>query len=96
MRSRGGILNRSKAVQKRFEVLRLPVKNRDRRAHHRGQPVCAPHLQHLYAYLLENHFVQGVRDIKKEYLPIFSRMRSRKFKMEIHPGRKWCRRKSRG
>jgi hypothetical protein len=33
----------------------------------------APHLRHLYAYLLENHFVQGLRDINEAYLPIFSR-----------------------
>ncbi len=38
-----------------------------------GNLCVAPHLQHLYAYLLENHFFQGVRDIKEEYLSIFSR-----------------------
>lgn len=33
----------------------------------------APHLQHLYAYLLENNFIQPIRDYRQEYLPIFSR-----------------------
>ena len=33
----------------------------------------APHLQHLYAYLLENHFIQAIKDYNECYLPIFSR-----------------------
>ena len=33
----------------------------------------APHLQHLYAYLLENNYIQAIRDYRPEYLPIFSR-----------------------
>jgi hypothetical protein len=33
----------------------------------------APHLQHLYAYLLENHFIQAVKDYNECYLPIYSR-----------------------
>lgn len=33
----------------------------------------APHLQHLYAYLLENHFIQAIKDFNECYLPIFSR-----------------------
>ena len=33
----------------------------------------APHLRHLYAYLLENHSIQGMRDYDEAYLPIFSR-----------------------
>jgi hypothetical protein len=33
----------------------------------------APHLQHLYAYLLENNYIQPIRDYRPEYLPIFSR-----------------------
>jgi len=33
----------------------------------------APHLQHLYQYLLENNFIQPIRDYREEYLPIFSR-----------------------
>jgi hypothetical protein len=33
----------------------------------------APHLQHLYAYLLENNYIQSIRDYRPEYLPIFSR-----------------------
>jgi hypothetical protein len=33
----------------------------------------APHLQHLYAYLLENHFIQAVKDYNDCCLPIFSR-----------------------
>ena len=33
----------------------------------------APHLRHLYAYLLENHLIQGLRDINERFLPIFSR-----------------------
>ncbi len=33
----------------------------------------APHLRHLYAYLVENHLIQGMRDINEKYLDIFSR-----------------------
>jgi hypothetical protein len=33
----------------------------------------APHLQHLYAYLVENNYIQPIRDYRPEYLPIFSR-----------------------
>jgi hypothetical protein len=33
----------------------------------------APHLQHLYAYLAENHFIQAIKDFNECYLPIFSR-----------------------
>lgn len=33
----------------------------------------APHLQHLYAYLIENNYIQAIRDYRPEYLPIFSR-----------------------
>jgi hypothetical protein len=33
----------------------------------------APHLRHLYTYLVENGFIHGLRDIHEEYLPIFSR-----------------------
>jgi hypothetical protein len=33
----------------------------------------APHLQHLYAYLLENHFIQRIKDYNECYLPITSR-----------------------
>lgn len=33
----------------------------------------APHLQHLYAYLLENHYIQAIKDYNECYLPIFSR-----------------------
>jgi len=33
----------------------------------------APHLQHLYAYLVENHFIQAIKDYNECYLPIFSR-----------------------
>ena len=33
----------------------------------------APHLQHLYDYLIENNFIQAIRDYRPEYLPIFSR-----------------------
>ena len=32
-----------------------------------------PHLRHLYAYLTEIHFIQGLRDINETHLPIFSR-----------------------
>jgi hypothetical protein len=31
-----------------------------------------PHLQHLYDYLIENKFIQPIRDYRPEYLPIFS------------------------
>ena len=33
----------------------------------------APHLQHLYAYLLENNYIQSICDYRPEYLPILSR-----------------------
>src|SRR5436309_860420 len=33
----------------------------------------APHLRHLYSYLLENHFIQSIRDYNDAFLPIFSR-----------------------
>jgi hypothetical protein len=33
----------------------------------------APHLQNLYAYLIENHFVESIEKHNVEYLPIFSR-----------------------
>ena len=33
----------------------------------------APHLRHLYSYLLENHFIQSIRDYNEAFLPIFSR-----------------------
>jgi hypothetical protein len=33
----------------------------------------APNLQHLYAYLLENRFIQPIRDYNDAFLPIFSR-----------------------
>lgn len=33
----------------------------------------APHLQHLYAYLVENHCVESIKNHNVEYLPIFSR-----------------------
>jgi hypothetical protein len=32
-----------------------------------------PHLQHLYAYLLENHYIQTIKDYNEACLPIFSR-----------------------
>lgn len=33
----------------------------------------APHLRHLYSYLLENHFIQAVQDYDEACLPILSR-----------------------
>ena len=33
----------------------------------------APHLRHLYMYLVENHFIQGIRDVSDQSLDIFSR-----------------------
>ncbi len=33
----------------------------------------APHLRHLYSYLVENHFIQSVEDYDPKCLPIFSR-----------------------
>jgi nicotinamide mononucleotide adenylyltransferase len=33
----------------------------------------APNLQHLYAYLIENHFIQSIKDYNDAYLPMFSR-----------------------
>lgn len=33
----------------------------------------APHLQNLYAHLVENHYVESIQKHNVEYLPIFSR-----------------------
>jgi hypothetical protein len=33
----------------------------------------APHLRHLYAYLLENHYIDSIEDYNASCLPIFSR-----------------------
>ena len=33
----------------------------------------APHLRHLYTYLLENHYMQSILDYNEAFLPIFSR-----------------------
>ena len=33
----------------------------------------APHLRHLYSYMIENLFIQGLRDVDESCLPIFSR-----------------------
>jgi len=33
----------------------------------------APHLRHLHAYLMENRFIEGMRDYDEKSLPIFSR-----------------------
>lgn len=33
----------------------------------------APNLQHLYAYLMEGHFIQGLRDVDERNMSIFSR-----------------------
>jgi len=33
----------------------------------------APHIQHLYQYLMENNYIQAIRDYRPDYLPIFSR-----------------------
>jgi hypothetical protein len=33
----------------------------------------APHLRHLYSYLIENHSIQAIKDFNECYLPIFSR-----------------------
>jgi hypothetical protein len=33
----------------------------------------APHLKHLYTHLVENRFIQGIRNYNKELLPIRSR-----------------------
>ena len=33
----------------------------------------APHLRHLYSYLLDNHFIQNIQDYNDAFLPIFSR-----------------------
>jgi hypothetical protein len=31
-----------------------------------------PHLRHLYAHLVENHFVESIRNYTPEFLPIYS------------------------
>jgi len=33
----------------------------------------APNLQHLYTYLIENHFIQSIKDYNDAFLPMFSR-----------------------
>ncbi len=33
----------------------------------------APHLRHLYMYLVENHFIQGMRDVNESGMGIYSR-----------------------
>jgi hypothetical protein len=33
----------------------------------------APHLRHLHSYLIENRFIEGLRDFNEKCLPIFSR-----------------------
>jgi hypothetical protein len=33
----------------------------------------APHLRHLYMYLVENHFIQGMRDVSEASMDVFSR-----------------------
>ncbi len=38
------------------------------------------HLRHLYAYLMENDFMEDIRGFKREYLPIFSREVLRKLR----------------
>lgn len=38
-----------------------------------GNLLIAPHLRHLYAYLLENRFIESLRDFNESCLPIFSR-----------------------
>jgi hypothetical protein len=37
-----------------------------------GNLLVEPHLRHLYGYLIENHFIQGLREYRADYLPIFS------------------------
>jgi len=37
-----------------------------------GNLQVAPNLRHLYAYLLENQFIQGIRDYNDAFLPIYS------------------------
>lgn len=44
----------------------------------------APHLQHLYDYLIENNYIQPIRDYRPEYLPIFSRDALAKIKCGDH------------
>ena len=38
-----------------------------------GNLQVAPNLRHLYAYLLENQFIQAIHDYNDAFLPIFSR-----------------------
>jgi hypothetical protein len=37
-----------------------------------GNLVVAPHLRHLYAYLIENHYIHAIRGFSPELLSIFS------------------------
>ena len=38
-----------------------------------GNLLVAPNLRHLYAYLVENRFIESMRDFNETCLPIFSR-----------------------
>jgi hypothetical protein len=38
-----------------------------------GNMRVAPNLRHLYSYLIENRFIEGLRDMNERFLPIFSR-----------------------
>jgi len=38
-----------------------------------GNLLVEPHLRHLYSYLVENHFIHGLREYHPECLPMFSR-----------------------
>jgi hypothetical protein len=38
-----------------------------------GNLCVAPHLRHLYAYLVENRLIESLRDFDERCLPIFSR-----------------------
>ena len=62
------------AVPQRFEALCLSVAGgQNGGAHHGGQFARAPNLRHLHAYLMENRFIEGLRDYDEKSLPIFSR-----------------------
>ena len=52
----------------------------------------APHLKHLYAYLLENRFIQGITNSNPDLLAIRSRDVLARIQPAMPPGNNWCRR----
>ena len=70
----GGILELRAVVQKCAEVVCVSLPRfGDRLVDHSDRTSVAPNLRHLYAYMLENLYIQGILDFNEACLPIFSR-----------------------